>query len=340
MSTATPVDAKVYYQGQYWNDLPEVQEYMCRNLTGDPQKWWTSDFQERFAPDAYKFKKALFLCDGNGWLSREFIDKKIVKEAVAFDWSTDLLADAEKKKGKRNIHYFQADVNTITFADQEFDLIVNNAALHHVQHINRLLFILSKTLKPNGVFVNFDYVGPHRNQYSYRHWQKILTFNKTLPVEIRHENLRYPHLPTMLATDPTEAIHSDQIIKTMARYFNIVEQHDTNGGLAYHLITHNKKAFLLQPKKRKPIIETILASDQIMTTEKKVPVLFSYFIAQPKKRHSVSRYIIKKYQIEESVREKIATLLLGSYSLIGFIVLVAFSIVRALKLKKFVTKFL
>ena len=295
MKSVTPKNKNVYYQGNYWNDLPEVREYMCKNLTGDKDKWWIADIQDRFCPKPFTFENALFLCDGNGWLSREFIDKKIVKHAVAFDWSTELLLEAEEKRGQRDIHYFQADVNTITFPDNTFDLIVNNAALHHVQFLNRLNLILSRALKPEGFFINFDYVGPRRNQYSLSHWKKIIAFNKKLPFEIRHEALHYPHLPTMLAADPTEAIHSDEIIKTMQRYFNLLEQHDTNGGLAYHLLTHNKKASSLQPSKRKPIVKAILVADRAMTAEKKVPVLFSYFIAQPKKIDSASELMIKKY---------------------------------------------
>ena len=340
MKTAKPTNAKVYYQGLYWNDLPEVREYMSQNLTGDKNKWWTTDFQERFAPSPFQFKKALFLCDGNGWLSREFIDKKIVKQAVSFDWSADLLAEAESKKGKRTIQYFQADVNTISFKAGEFDLIVNNAALHHVQYLNRLLHILASALQPDGLFVNFDYIGPQRNQYSFWHWRRIFAFNQKLPSKIQHEKLHYPHLPTMLATDPTEAIHSDQILETMSRYFDITEQHDTNGGLAYHLLTHNKKVFALKPLERKSLVKKILSMDQKLTAEHKVPVLFSYFIAQSKKQNSVPKHTIKRYLMQENSREKIARLLMGSNTLMGFFVLVTFRLIATLRINKIVHKFL
>jgi len=321
MSTAKPASAKVYYQGHYWNDLPEVQEYLCQNFTDNKEVWWTQDIKDRFAPGKKQFKKGLFLCDGNGWVSREFIDKKIVSEAVAFDWSTDLLKEAEAKKGKRNICYFQADVNTINFENDEFDLIVNNAALHHVQYLNRLLYILSKALQPDGIFISSDYIGPQRNQYTRSHWDKIVRFNSTLPEVIRHENLHYPHLPTMLYTDSTEAIHADLIIKTMMRYFDLFEQHDTNGGLAYHLLTHNAKAFAIPAVVRKPLVKMILEADRKLTKEKKVPVLFSYFIARPKKK-PLAEELVDKYQAEEDSREKMAGYFFGTYFFQDFLKIV------------------
>ncbi|MDA1079989.1 MAG: class I SAM-dependent methyltransferase [bacterium] len=325
MGTTKPSSAGVYYQGQYWNDLPEVQEYMSQCFTGDKKTWWTQDFKNRFSPGRKQFKKALFLCDGNGWLSREFIDKKIVLEAVAFDWSTDLLQEAEAKKGKRKIQYFQADVNTITFKDAEYDLIVNNAALHHVQYLNRLLHLLSKAIKPDGIFVNFDYVGPQRNQYSRSHWNKILAFNDSLPQQARNDNLQYPHLATMLHTDPTEAIHSDLIISTMKRHFALLEQHDTNGGLAYHLLTHNSKIFAVAPQRRKPIVRRILVADKKLTENNEVPVLFSYFIAGPKFKPPLSADL-KMYQDKENAREKWAGFFYNAYSITEFFKVLRFAV--------------
>ena len=53
-----------------------------------------------------------------------------------------------------------------------------------------------------------------------------------LPAPLRTK-MSYPHVPTMIATDPTEAIHSDLIVETLARYFDLVEVRPVGGAIAY-----------------------------------------------------------------------------------------------------------
>ncbi len=203
------LNSEVYYKGSYWNDIPQVQKYISKNFTGDKKKWWIADFTERYA--IKPFKKALFLNCGDGRHERDFVDRGIVKSVVAFDISPELIKKARQKKGKRKIKYIVEDANKIKFKKNEFDLVVNIAALHHVQYLNRLLKYISYSLDENGLLVNFDYTGPHRNQYSFVTWGIVKIINYVLPKDVRREPLGYPHIPTMLVTDPTEAIHSEYI---------------------------------------------------------------------------------------------------------------------------------
>ena len=312
MDTAISKDSSVYYSGSYWNDFPLVLEYMCKNFTGDKKKWWMNDFQERFCPSP--FEHGLFLNCGNGWVERTFIDLKIVTRASAFDYSFDLLQEARRERGDRKINYLQADVNRIDFDSEQFDLIVNVAALHHVQYINRFCVILCKALKETGLFVNYDYIGPHRNQYSKKHWGYIKEINHSLPNSIRKEPLIKPHLPTMLQVDPTEAIHSELILETVKRYFDIFERHDTGGGIAYEVLTHNQNLQGIPSKELDPYIDWLLDMDRKYTEEKRVPPLFSYFIARPKKEVLENEELMETYQVSEMVRERKAHTRRGTYS--------------------------
>ncbi len=140
----------------------------------------------------------------------------------------------ENRNG-RNISYFQADVNQIDFKPDQFDLVINVAALHHVQYINRLCLVLSKAIREKGCLVSFDYIGLERNQYPRSMWKLVNRFNTVLPEELRRPNLAYPHLPSLLESDPSEAIHSNLIIETLDRYFELLECHHAGGGIAYEI---------------------------------------------------------------------------------------------------------
>lgn len=330
MKSVIPTDADIYYHGKYWNDIPELLEYIYRHFNQDNPRNWIDDFSTRFAKKP--FKKALFICCGNGWSDRLFIDRKIVLEADAFDYSNDLLSEAKKNKGKRKINYFQADANKITFSENEYDLVVNVAGLHHVQYINKFCVELARAIKPDGLFVNFDYIGPRRNQYSRAHWRVAKQVNSKLTKLIKLDHMPYPDLPTMLVTDPTEAIHSDIVISTLSRYFSIQERHDINGGLAYLLLTHNPKVWQLKESIRKIIVLKILKLDHILTQNKKVPVMFSYFIVKVRKKALADISLLNTYQREENIREAIAEKMRSCYTLLEYAIVVLNPIIYKLRI--------
>ena len=314
MKTQTAVNnnSQVYYQGQYWNDFARVLEYMSENFTGDKDKWWVQDFKERFCQKP--FEHGLVLNCGNGWVERQFVDLGMVKRITAFDYSMDLLRIADKDKGERPISYFQTDVNKIDFRDNEFDLIINVASLHHVQYINRFCRIMCSALTENGILVNFDYIGPHRNQYPFKQWYYINRVNRSLPDSIKKTPFVKPHLPTMLFSDPTEAIHSELIIESVSSYFDIFERHDTGGGIAYDLLTHNPKLNNVPADELDIHIQRILALDKKYTQQNRVPPLFSYFLAKPKKLVLLDKKKLNDYQTIEHLREEKARKRHGVYS--------------------------
>jgi SAM-dependent methyltransferase len=324
MQTAVPDNSQIYYHGQYWNDFRLVLEYMCESFTGNKNKWWVQDFKERFCQKS--FEHALVLNCGNGWVERELIDLGIVKRVTAFDFLLDLLRIAEKARGGRPISYFQADANKIDFGENQFDLIVNVASLHHVQYLNRLCHVMCKAIAEDGILVNYDYIGPHRNQYPFKQWFYINQVNRSLPDSIKKSPIVKPHLPTMIYDDPTEAIHSDLIIESVARYFEIIERHDTGGGVAYELLTNNPKLKNVPAEELDLHIEKILKLDKEYTDLKRVPPLFSYFLAKPRKSLLSDKTKLDDYQKEEDIREQKARKRHGVYSNRQYLMLIAHSL--------------
>jgi SAM-dependent methyltransferase len=308
-----PSGSGVYYGSHYWNDLPRVVRYIAESCTGDPDKWWMDDFKERFCSRG-PFAHGLFPNCGNGWVEREFIDRGIVRRATAFDYAQDLLDLAAAEQGERDISYFQADVNRVDFPADAFDLVVNVGALHHVQYVNRLARLLCQALTADGVLVAFDYVGPARNQYPARQWRLIRRANRALPEFLRKQPLDRPHLPTMLAEDPTEAIHADLVLAALARYFRVVERHDTGGGIAYEVITHNPRFFdAARAAEIQGPLDRLLATDRELTAAGEVPPLFAYYIARPDKS-ALGDPRAGAWQTAEDRREAWAAAHLGTYT--------------------------
>jgi hypothetical protein len=112
----------------------------------------------------------------------------------------------------------------------------------------------------------------------------------------------------MLQEDPTEAVHSELIVSTIANYFTVLEKHDTGGGLAYLLLTHNQNIFnYIKDKKIQKIIRSMLTHDHRLSVQEKIPQLFSYIIARKNDELLKDTQSYQTYQNEENRRELFAS---------------------------------
>ena len=317
MGSSVPNSAEVYYQDRYWNDHPVATQRLRQLISAGHEQtplWCIDHFLQNYI-NGKPAKRALFLNCGNGWVERMFIDEGIVESGVAFDYSKQLLADAERQREGRNIEYFQADCNTVWFPENSFDLVVNLAAMHHVQWIDRMHRVLVRSLKPDGLYFNFDYVGPHRNQYGPELFAEMQRINRMIPKGFRAEPLNHPHLETMLAVDPTEAIHSELILLLFNRYFYCLERKDLYGGFAYQIMHNNHELFLHEIELAGKSVAFLMDADELAGATGATPPLFSYFVGRPKKIVFDETHAEKLnyFADEEIVRERKASELGGKY---------------------------
>ncbi len=294
----------VYYGADYWNDLPQVRRHLNQLITADPERIWMQHVTDRVGK---VFDRALILNCGNGNVERGLVIHGVVKEAVGIDYSPSLLDEARREAVEAGLPltYHQMDTNTGAFPDGPFDVVVNYAAGHHIAKIDKVFRAVCGLLPEDGWFINHDYVGPHRNQYGYRAWDAAWQLNRRSPEAFR-QNMAYPHLPTMLATDPTEAIHSELILSTFDRYFTLEEEIPLGGALAYPLLTHNAGIFA-DTNGAGPWIDMVVDADRAYCTTNPDDGLFAFFTGRPNKAALADEPTLAAWAAEEDAREGGAT---------------------------------
>ena len=310
MSSPVPSADFQYYGANYWNDLPVVAaELRRRAADGVDQSWGEKLLEWNGAP----FAKALSLNCGSGWVERELVSAGVVASAIGVDISEALLAQARVAAvaGGLDIAYQQVDTNTATLDFEGVDLVVNYAAMHHVARIDRVMRQVCELLPEDGALVSWDYIGPHRNQYPAHQWETMWLLNATLPLGMR-KNLCYPHLPTMLATDPTEAIHSELIMSTMRRYFHLDHVRYLGGALAYELLCFNDGFF--DGGDHTDLVRRILDADAAYMSDDPEPnSLFVFVLARPNKAALLALDDLQQWAQEEEEREAAAADSGGKY---------------------------
>jgi len=306
---SVPSDGHRYYAGRYWNDFETVRGYLDQRATGDATVSW----YQALATRGMRCGRVLMLNCGNGWVERELHRVGVVDDVVGIDIAEDLLDQARSAATAVGLsaQYVQMDINTTPLPDGPFDLVVNHAAGHHISHINKVFQQVAERLSPDGLFVSWDYVGPHRNQYPAAMWEAAWNVNRTLPAHLR-QTMRYPHLATMLADDPTEAVHSELVLETVQRHFDVDVLRHLGGAIGYILLTHNDAIHAGHPDEVEPVLHQIMTADAALCDQNPALSLFAYVEARPRSTpHDPDT--LAKWQAEEDAREAAAVANGGEY---------------------------
>lgn len=289
----------IYYQGFYWNDIPSVQREISRRSSGDENVDWLPYLMKW--RNGRPFERILSLSCGDGSIERWLYtlhDGGGFKVGVGLDFLPELVQRAQRAAQHigMNVTYKQHDINVEKLPAGPFDLVLVHAGAHHWGRVDFVMRQVASALTPDGLFVLKEFVGPHRNQYPEPMWQAALRANELLPKNYRNQ-MAYPHLPTMLHMDPSEAQHSELIMATIRRYFYLELNRPLCGALAYPVFTHNKKlrAYYKQTnvsKKGRPFeqqkveraVQAVMSADaEYCKHDPEGRSLFSFIIARPLK---------------------------------------------------------
>jgi len=297
-----------HYTDTYWNSLDVIVKYKNKLATDNEHVQWIDDISNRFN-EYLPFENVLIVGCGNGWLERTLHDKGIGKKFDAFDISEKYLEEAKEKKEDRNIHYFIDDINNLqNLSMKKYDAIFNFAILHHATEIDSAMQKLSNSLKPTGLIFNEEYVGPARNQYSDDHLEQMIQVNSDLPERFRSKHILRPPLANF-RIEPSEAIHSDLVISTFKKYFDVVYERNMNGGIAYQILWNNIEEFKNSndPEAAK-WLNYLIKQDLKLSKEKKVEVLFWYGVGQPKPNRKETKDVANEFHQKELIKDKKSSL--------------------------------
>ena len=205
---------------QMWMSHPLIRRAINERVSGDPNVWPISALRRKAAT-------SLSIGCGTGGLERSIVDAGISRDVTGIDISEAPLEEARKLADGRPIRYVAAEARGF-LRQNTFDAIFFHGSLHHFDRLDELMDLIARALRPGGFLWYDEYVGPSRDEWS---WRELLMMNIAyyrLPRAMRRPKLvRAP----VNREDPTEAIASSQIVPATMRRFRIVERHDYGGNL-------------------------------------------------------------------------------------------------------------
>ncbi len=174
--------------GLYWLQLAAVQRRWNIKMSGRPDADWVDHALSVHLAGRLPLARCLSLGCGTGRLERQLAQLGAFVACDAYDiadGSIEKARQAAAAVGYEHINYTVGDLNTIKLGEAHYDAVWAAASVHHVSGLEHLFAQVAAALKPGGLFILNEYVGPTRFQFPARQRQVIQACNSLLPDEYR-----------------------------------------------------------------------------------------------------------------------------------------------------------
>ncbi|HXM47115.1 MAG TPA: class I SAM-dependent methyltransferase [Pyrinomonadaceae bacterium] len=190
--------------GSYWSNLdcsasdknfysfPPLRSRACKLIFGefdasrrDWSVYWTV---EKYLKGRIPFQDALSICCGFGEVERSMAKLGVADSITGIDIAPGAIKEATNRAGAEglaNIRYDVGDIGSIELGHEKYDLIWANGALHHIEKLEKVISSLYQALKPKGILVANEYIGPRYQQVGKRQAEIINAVKHLLPPELR-----------------------------------------------------------------------------------------------------------------------------------------------------------
>ena len=251
-----------------WWSVPLIQKRWNKLITGNED----IEYPDYLMNKHFSGKKDLVLLSpgcGTGGKELKFSKFNNFKLVEAFDLSPKRIAIAKKnseEKGVSNIVYSVSDIMSFNFEENKYDIVLFDSSLHHFKDLEYILAQVHGSLKPDGVLVINEFVGPSRFQWSNEQLRASNETLKILPADykrrwndsrIKSKNYR-PGILRMIISDPSESVRSLEILNEIYKKFNIVEEKPFGGNILHVVLKDISHNFLNEDDKTAELINKLI----------------------------------------------------------------------------------
>jgi SAM-dependent methyltransferase len=273
-----------------WTDSPLVNSmYIHPLISGRADKNWLEYIAAQFFKTPVSL--ALSLGCGGGGLERHAIALKIAGNFHACDVSTGAIEIARNSAVAcaidHRIDYRVADLNTLILPADQYDCVFASQSVHHIGNLEHYFQQVARCLKPGGLFIINEFVGPNQFQWSDLQVQYAQEMLESIPERLRQsirghgqkDVILRPTIEAMNNSDPTEAIRSADIVPELKKHFEIIDRKDFGGTLLQLVLEDIVGNFSMRRRDRK-ILQALFDAEQALLTNGILSSDFTLIVAR------------------------------------------------------------
>lgn len=215
------------------------EQAIAKRITGSELGKPLKEICEKFLSPS--IGRMLAVGSGLAIVEESLVHDGFVESLIAFEASA-VAVETARARIKRNkledrIEMRCGDVLKAGFGDHEFDAVFVQAAIHHFYEIEEMFAFFYRVLKPGGLIIYDEYVGPDHHMYEQEVMEFMDEVNECLSEKYRFDVLRNrirdevpkATLDWMMEMDPSEGVHSSQILPLSYKYFEVNYRRDYGG---------------------------------------------------------------------------------------------------------------
>lgn len=220
-----------------WVQNPIVEHEVYDRMTGERGFWLSWVFEKKIKR---KINRLLAIGCGDGSHELGIARNRYAREIHAFDASPvaiQMAQDAAKAEGlpiRFSVRRFEEFVAEPP--GELFDAVLFSGSLHHVTDIEGMLATVRRVLRPGGLVIVNEYVGPVYNLYPKSQVDLVnRVLDATPPIFRLGPDVRLvlPTIEAIMANDPTEGVRAPLIPTLVRMYFTPEYERHVGGGLLH-----------------------------------------------------------------------------------------------------------
>lgn len=277
-----------------WTSIPLIQERLRTAITGSPSKNIPAYIRERYSTPEARWHALSPGC-GTGRKELAWVAAGGIALLEGYDISKKRIAEAERLAASAGMttstRFTSTDVRTLDLPAASFDLVILDDALHHIAPLAPFLRKVHSWLRPGGLLVVNEYVGPSRFQWTDHQIALANRLLSGMPARLRTRPDGTPRPPVyrpgtlaMRLYDPSEAVDSASILPLVHKEFDIAEE-TMCGGALLHLIFKDIAHHFLHPDETAlGVLTTCLAAEEEEMKAGRIGSDFAFIVARPRTR--------------------------------------------------------
>ncbi len=287
-----------YFGETYWLANPIINHrYQIKAAGGRNYDSWVNFTVQHFLGERAPVDKVLSIGSGDGALERHLASINTARKIEGIDLAPKRIKIAEQAaidNGMEDIiSYVVSNVETSPLPGSDYDAIYFNSSLHHMSNLDAILQSCSNALKKDGyLFIN-EYIGPNRFDFSEREKEVMTSVFHTIPEKYRisqaeHDkgmvrtHLGFPSPEEVAKVDPSEAIHSAEIVEAVKRHFNLVEFNFTGGTLMQFMLDGIAGNFRHDDEDSRKVLDLIFKIEDTLVESGDLLPHFAMIVARPR----------------------------------------------------------
>jgi SAM-dependent methyltransferase len=283
--------------------FPPIRARACKlifDLADGRRDWCEYWTVEKYLKDRIPFASALSLCCGFGEIERTLAGFGVFQRMTGIDIAPGAIEQAKRlaaAEGLSNVDYRTCDLNNEELPEAAYDLIWANGALHHIRDLESVIPKLHRALKPNGMLVSNEYVGPKYQQIGERQKEIVNAVVHLLPPELREDApveqrteaqarrifgvesrgiYGQAWRPTPRSyfeeVDPSECIASDRIIPILTHVFDRTEVKYFGGSILFYALgARFYDRFNLDDERHRKVLEMLFDIEDTLIATGEIP---------------------------------------------------------------------